>query len=85
MDVSYPAAPWQLNGNAFTTLQTVDVERSREFIPVEFQIIPVLHGKTLGRLYFALYKGNSILIYSELIVVSGLVRYRAQWGVWISH
>lgn len=85
MHGSYPPAPWQLYGNAFATLQPVDVERSREFIPVEFKIIPVLPGKTLGGLYFALYEGNSTLTYSELIVVSGLVRYRNHWGAWISH
>jgi hypothetical protein len=34
-------------------LQPNDVERSREFIPAEFEIIPVLPGKTPGGLYFA--------------------------------
>jgi acetoacetate decarboxylase len=85
MHSSYPPAPWQLYGNALATLQLVDVERSREFIPAEFQIIPVLPGKTVGGLYFALYEGNSTLTYSELIVMAGLVRYRNQWGAWISH
>jgi hypothetical protein len=85
MNLSYPPAPWQLYGNVFATLQPLNVERSREFIPAEFQIIPVLPGKTLGGLYFARYEGNSTLIYSELIVLAGLVRYRHQWGAWISH
>jgi acetoacetate decarboxylase len=85
MNTSYPPAPWHLYGTAFQTFQLIDLERSRALVPAEFEIVSVLPGKTLGGLYLSVYEGNSTLIYHELIVVAGLVRYRNQIGSWISH
>lgn len=83
--MAYPQAPWTLRGHALQTLQLIDIERSRPFIPSEFDIISVLPGKTLGGVYVSDYGSGSVLEYSELIVVGGLVRYSGKIGGWVSH
>lgn len=83
--MTYPKAPWALQGYAIQTVQLLDVERVRPFIPPEFEIIRVLPGKTVGGIYISHYGSGSMLEYSELIVAAGLVRYSDQLGGWISH
>jgi hypothetical protein len=83
--MSYPSAPWTLQGYAIQTLQLTDVERVRPFIPPEFEIVSVLPGKTLGGVYLSYYGSDSVLQYSELIIAAGIVRYGNKLGGWISH
>ena len=81
----YPAAPWQLYGTALQSLHAIDLATARQFVPVDFEIVPVLPGKTVGSLYLSIYGSNSTLQYHELIVAPALVRYRGKIGAWISH
>ena len=81
----YPPSPWPLQGYALQTVQLIDVARVRSLIPSEFDIIPVLPGKTLGGVYLSYYGSGSVLEYSELIVVAGIVRYSGRIGGWVSH
>lgn len=83
--MTYPPAPWILEGYAFQTLNLVEIENCRSFIPSELEIVSVFPGKTLGGVYFSAYQSGSILEYNELIVVPALVRYQGKVGTWISH
>ena len=83
--MAYPRTPWTLQGYALGTLQLVDTERIRLFIPPEFEIVSVLPGKTVGGIYLANYGAGSVLEYSELIVVPGAVSYSGKIGGWVSH
>jgi acetoacetate decarboxylase len=83
--MTYPSAPWTLQGFAVQTLHLVDWAQARSFVPPDLDIISVLPGKTLGILYLASYGRGSVLAYNELIVVPALTRYRNHLGVWISH
>ena len=83
--MNYPQPPWNLKGYAIQTLNLLDVERSRQFIPSELEIVSVLPGKTLGGVYLSGYGEGSLLQYNELIVVAGLTRYQNKIGSWISH
>jgi hypothetical protein len=83
--MAYPPAPWTLQGYALQTLHLVDIERVRPLIPSEFDIISVLPGKTLGGVYLSYYGAGSVLEYSELIVVGGVVSYSGKIGGWVSH
>jgi hypothetical protein len=82
--MSYPPAPWTLKGFAVQTVQLIDVERSRPFIPEELEIVSVWPGKTIGGVYLSTYNFGSVLEYSELIVVAGIVNYSGNFGGWIS-
>lgn len=83
--MSYPQAPWTLKGYAIQTVQLVDIEKARLFIPSELEIVSVWPGKTLGTVYISSYGLGSALEYNELIVVAGLVHYGDQTASWISH
>ncbi len=83
--MTYPQPPWTLQGHALCTLHWLDIERVRSLIPSEFDLISLLPGKTLGGVYLSSYSSGSVLEYSELIVVAGLVSYSGRWGAWISH
>ena len=83
--MNYPAAPWKLKGYALQTLNLIEVEKARNFVPPELEIVSVLPGKTLGGIYLSAYQSGSILEYNELIVVPGLVRYQNKTATWISH
>jgi acetoacetate decarboxylase len=83
--MSYPPAPWHLYGAALQSFHLIDLERARQFVPVDLEIISVLPGKTAGSLYLSVYEPNSTLQYHELIVVPALVRYQGKIGAWISH
>jgi acetoacetate decarboxylase len=83
--MNYPPAPWQLRGDAIQTLNLVDIDRVRQFVPPELDIVAVLPGKTLGSIYISEYQIGSVLTYNELIVAPALVRDRAKIGGWISH
>ncbi|WP_013325240.1 acetoacetate decarboxylase family protein [Gloeothece verrucosa] len=83
--MTYPLAPWTLEGYAFLSVYLVDIDVSRSFIPSELEIISVWPGKTLGGVYFANYQGGSVLEYNELIVVPAFVRYQEKVGSIISH
>ena len=83
--MTYPQAPWTLQGYALQTLQLIDVERVRPLIPPEFDIVSVLPGKTVGGVYLAYYGSGSVLEYSELIVAAAMVRYSGKIGGWVSH
>ena len=81
----YPAAPWQLYGTALQSLHAIDLTTARQFVPSDFEIVPVLPGKTLGSVYLSVYEPSSTLQYHELIVAPAIVRYRGKIGAWISH
>lgn len=81
----YPPSPWTLQGYALQTIQLIDVTRVRSLIPSEFGILSVLPGKTLGGVYLSYYGSDSVLEYSELIIVAGIVRYSGRIGGWVSH
>lgn len=83
--MSYPPAPWHLQGFSLQTLHLLDVDRVRASIPAELKIISVFPGKTLGGIYVASYGTGSTLEYNELIVVSALVNGAGKVGSWISH
>lgn len=83
--MSYPPPPWRLQGYALQTLQLIDVKKVRPLIPTEFDIISVFPGKTLGGVYLSHYDAGSVLEYSELIVVAGIVSYSGKIGGWISN
>lgn len=83
--MAYPQAPWTLHGYAVQTLHLLDVERVRPFIPPEFEIVSVLPGKTIGGVYLSYYGSGSVLEYSELIVVGGIVNFSGKLGGWVSH
>ena len=83
--MTYPQAPWQLQGYALQTLNLIDIAHSRPLIPAELEIFSVLPGKTLGGVYLCYYGSGSVLSYHELIIASGLVRYQGVVGGWISH
>jgi acetoacetate decarboxylase len=83
--MSYPPAPWQLYGTALQSFHAIDIARARQFVPVDFEIVAVLPGKTVGSVYLSVYESNSTLQYHELIVVPALVRYQGKIGAWISH
>lgn len=85
MEMTYPPAPWTLQGYAIHTWQFLDVERVRPFIPSEFDIVNILPGKTVGGVYVSHYGSGSVLEYNELIVTGGLVSDGSKLGVWISH
>ncbi|WP_254566592.1 acetoacetate decarboxylase family protein [Oscillatoria sp. HE19RPO] len=81
----YPCAPWTLKGRAVQTLHPIDTRRVRSLVPSDLAIVEIFPGKTVGGVYCAKYGSGSTLLYNELIVVSGLVRHRMQFGAWISH
>jgi hypothetical protein len=83
--MSYPAAPWILEGFSLQTLHLLDIERVRPFIPSELNIVSVLPGKTVGGVYVASYGAGSSLEYNELIVVSALLQRGTKIGGWVSH
>ncbi len=83
--MSYPQAPWTLKGYAIQTLQLIDIDKARPFIPKELDIISVWPGKTLGGVYVSSYGLGSVLEYNELIVVAGVVNYSGKIGGWVSH
>lgn len=83
--MGYPEAPWTLQGYAIQTLQLIDVERSRLFIPPELDLVSVWPGKTIGGVYLSSYGSGSELQYNELIVVAALVNYSGKFGGWVSH
>jgi hypothetical protein len=83
--MTYPPAPWHLQGDAILTLHLVEIDRARRFVPPELDIVAVLPGKTLGSVYFSDYQPGSVLEYNELIVAPALVQHRGRVGGWISH
>lgn len=85
MTMTYPPAPWKLQGFAIQCLNLVDSKLAKDFIPSQLEIVSFLPGKTLGGIYISSYKPGSLLEYNELIVVPGYVRYQGKTGFWISH
>jgi acetoacetate decarboxylase len=84
--MSYPPAPWNLKGFAIVTLNLIDLDRARSFVPAGLEIVSVLPGKTLGSVYVSSYQSGSVLEYNELIIAAALVRDRSKKvGSWISH
>ena len=83
--MTYPPAPWKLQGYAIETFHLVDIEKARTFVPKELEIVSFLPGKTLAQVYLSSYESDSILTYNELIVASAFVRYAGKIGAWISH
>lgn len=81
----YPAPPWTLRGFAMQTLQPIDIDRARLYVPSELEIVSFFPGKTLGGIYVSTYGTGSALQYSELIVVSAFTRQDNRFGAWISH
>jgi len=81
----YPPAPWTLQGDGFLTVQPTDRTAARRFVPDTLEIVPIGPNRTLGGLYVGHYGPGSTLQYSELIVVSALVRQAERIGAWISH
>lgn len=83
--MTYPPAPWHLQGQALVSLHWINIQDARPFIPEKLEIIPLLPGKSIGGVYLASYQAGSVLEYHELIVVPALVRYQYQIGFWVSH
>ena len=83
--MSYPQAPWTLQGYAYQTLQLLECDRVRPLIPSELNLVSVFPGKTVGGVYLSNYGAGSVLEYSELIVVAGFVSYGGEIGGWVSH
>lgn len=83
--MTYPQPPWTLQGYALITLQLLDIEKVRPFIPSELNIISVLPGKTVGGVYLSKYNASSALEYSELIIIAGFLSYKGKFGGWVSH
>jgi hypothetical protein len=83
--MSYPQAPWTLQGYAYQTLQLLECDRVRPLIPSELNLVSVFPGKTVGGVYLSKYGAGSVLEYSELIVVAALASYAGKIGGWISH
>lgn len=83
--MTYPQAPWTLQGFTLVTLQPIDIAQVRSLVPPELEIISVWPGKTVGGVYVASYSSSSVLAYNELIVVAALTRYAGRFGTWISH
>lgn len=83
--MSYPQPPWTLKGHAFLTLQLLDIARVRPLIPAALNIVSVLPGKTIGGVYLSKYNSDSVLEYSELIIIAGLLSYKGKFGGWVSH
>jgi acetoacetate decarboxylase len=83
--ISYPPAPWSLQGAAIAALHLVDIDIARAFVPPRLRIVPVLPGRTLSVLYCAQYAAGSTLEYNELIVAAALIYSRRRMGFWISH
>ncbi len=81
----YPPPPWNLEGYAVQSLNFIDVDKARSYIPLELDIVSVFPGKTLGGIYISAYESGSVLQYNELIVVAGLTRHKDRVGAWISH
>jgi acetoacetate decarboxylase len=85
MNMSYPPAPWHLYGTALASFQAIDLATAKQFVPIDFDIVSVLPGKTLSCLYLSSYNPSSTLQYHELIVAPAFVSYRGKIGAWISH
>jgi hypothetical protein len=83
--MTYPPSPWLLKGYATQTLHLVEIDRARQFIPPQLEIVAVLPGKTIGSIYLSEYQSGSMLEYNELIVAPALVRNKGKIGGWISH
>ncbi len=83
--MTYPQPPWTLKGDAFVTLQLLDIGRVRPLIPAELNIVSVLPGKTIGGVYLSKYSSGSVLEYSELIIIAGVLSYEGKFGGWVSH
>jgi hypothetical protein len=83
--MTYPPAPWSLQGFGLVSLNLIDSAQVRSLIPNEISVIDVWPGKTLGGVYLAFYGSGSVLEYNELIVFAPLVRYSNQFGSWITH
>lgn len=81
----YPQAPWTLQGYAMQTLHLIDIDAVRHLIPSELEIISLWPGKTLGGVYLSRYGPESVLEYSELIVIPAVVGYKGKIGGWVSH
>ncbi len=83
--MTYPLAPWHLQGYAIQTLHLVEIDRIKAAIPPELEIVAVLPGKTIGSIYISEYQSGSVLTYNELIVAPALVKNSSKVGGWISH
>ncbi len=83
--MSYPQPPWTLKGDAFLTLQLLDIAKVRPLIPEKLNIVSVLPGKTVGGVYLSKYSSGSVLEYSELIIIAGFLSYKGKFGGWVSH
>ncbi|OUL33959.1 acetoacetate decarboxylase family protein [Nostoc sp. 106C] len=83
--MSYPQAPWKLQGYAIQTLHLVSIDRVRPLVPLELDIISVWPGKTTASVYLSYYGPGSELEYSELIVVPAVVGSQGKFGGWVSH
>lgn len=83
--MTYPQPPWTLKGDAFVSLQLLDIAGVRPLIPTELNIISVLPGKTVGGVYLSKYSSGSVLEYSELIIIAGFLSYKGKFGSWVSH
>jgi hypothetical protein len=83
--VRYPPPPWRLVGPAVVASTLVDVQRARQFVPGDLEIVEVKPGHTAAAIVVADYQDQASFPYGELSVMSALVRYRGVRGAWISH
>lgn len=83
--MTYPPAPWLLQGQAFQTIQPLQIPQVEPLLPEGLVMLPIWPGKTLGGVYLSRYESGSSLEYHELIVIGGLARRGSELGSWVSH
>jgi hypothetical protein len=83
--MSYPPAPWRLQGDCLLAVHLIETARARPFVPPELAIVPVLPGRTLAAAFLVRYGPGSVIEYGELAVIAALVRWESSRGFWISH
>jgi Acetoacetate decarboxylase (ADC) len=66
------------------TAYLVPVDAVRSLVPEEFEIVPVLPGRTVATVFVADYGPGSTLEYHEFGVQPGLVRFRGVTAAWNS-
>lgn len=84
-EVDLPPAPWDLKGEFFAVGGFLPIARAKAHVPDDLEIVSVMPGMTLGAIALARYTEGSILTYSELVVVSAVVKAGGRTGGWISH
>ena len=78
---------WQLVGEKkqIVMAHLFDIEKVRQFVPPELQIVSALPGKTLGHVFLGCFGSGSTIEYHELAISPATVKANRFKGFWISH